>query len=91
MKEKEFKQKIIEQVEFISNPNVHGLKFNKKKFKEVLEEYEKIIKKELIEKVKESKETIKEKTYYKTNNLDFKVGMIQGYEEAILLMDKLNI
>lgn len=40
---KKIRNKIIEQVEFISNPLVHGATFNKEKFKEVLKAFEKVI------------------------------------------------
>ena len=45
--------------------------------------------KEFIRLLKDSKETIKEKIYYKSNNLDFKVGMIQGFEEAMVILENL--
>ncbi len=40
-------------------------------------------KQEIIKKLEEGKEAIKEKISYKSNNLDYKVGMIHGFEEAI--------
>ncbi len=46
--------------------------------------------KEFIKRLKDGKEAIKEKNHYKANNLDYKVGMIHGYEEALKDIDKLS-